>query len=217
MFIGEDGGDVPEVVVDVDRDDGLGRDGDDWPVEDYGDVGTELRRVVVREQRIRCGERRDGVADDVEHVAVGDETRGGRHDGRAQHVCRGEPLDSRDANVEVGHDVGEADVEERFIKRSDKRSKRRRKHNGQRPIFCSLSCRGWRRSHEASLSRADRNGFGGVSRFTRGYPGSGAAQRVSYSRRGQGCSRFSVLVGVDFKVASKTIPNCRVKVFQNDE
>lgn len=35
--------------------------------------------------------------------------------------------------------------------------------------------------------------------------------------QGQGCSRFSVLVGVDFKVASKTIPNCRVKVFQNDE
>ena len=56
---------MPEVVVDVDRDDGLGRDGDDWPVEDYGDVGTELRRVVVREQRIRCGEHRDGVADDV--------------------------------------------------------------------------------------------------------------------------------------------------------
>lgn len=36
-----------------------------------------------------------------------------------QHVGSGEPLNSGHADLEVGHDVGEVDVEERFVEGGD--------------------------------------------------------------------------------------------------
>lgn len=107
-----------------------------------------------------------------------------------QHVGGGEPLNSGHADLEVGHDVGEADVEERFVEGGDEGGQGGRKHDCQQPVFCWVCGRGSacgrRRSHEASLRWLNRIGFGGVGRFTCGRSFCEerfmAALRVSYSR-----------------------------------
>ncbi len=64
------------------------------------------------------------------HAAVG-ERRHGHHDGRAQHVGRGQPLHGGHVHAQVGHDGRERHVEERLVERGEERGECRHRHDGR--------------------------------------------------------------------------------------